>query len=571
MGKLSPDAELREKMCRMMRPFTLHIILLPTLLTAGWLTASAQDDEIIVAAMRLTGATDPEELDVSVTDRLETLREHPVRINGPRTRLLSCGLFSAYQVASLLDYRARTGDIQSLEEFSRVDGFSRDGVFQLSPFLSLEASPPGADTLSHSLLLRGTATGYAARYRFTSGERWSAGGAIRGTYADKPEGTATLVWNHRLGKVVLGNFHVRTGQGLALWSGFAMSSLSSLGAFARRGGGITPSWSWTPAMTGVAADMLLGNVRLSAFAARDGPVGGRAEWLLREGLAGLTVFRDGSSGKAALREWDRWKASLDGRFTLRGADLFAELALRGRSEGGVGKALAPVAKGGVLLPFGERWKTGLQLRALPTAYTLKKSGEYGAALGLEGSTGALSLTATLDGALLPIPGGDTRRRQLKALFQGTYRPGPRWQWDFRGQYRLRNWEPSRLDLRLEVLRTAGPWLIKWRGNLVRATGTGLLTYLEGGRKTDITSCFLRATLFRADDWADRIYSYERDIPGSFSVPAYYGRGVSVSAVAGVKWRPHRRFSLKAHARAAWTYNTRTTSTFLLKAQLAAEF
>ena len=45
---------------------------------------------------------------------------------------------------------------------------------------------------------------------------------------------------------------------------------------------------------------------------------------------------------------------------------------------------------------------------------------------------------------------------------------------------------------------------------------------------------MRATVFGIDSWADRIYVYERDVPGSFSVPAYYGRGYALSLYAGWK-------------------------------------
>ena len=69
-------------------------------------------------------------------------------------------------------------------------------------------------------------------------------------------------------------------------------------------------------------------------------------------------------------------------------------------------------------------------------------------------------------------------------------------------------------------------------------------YVETGWKTPSdtarvqVSAFLRATFFRVDNWDDRIYCYERDLPGSFSVPALYGRGHSVSAIIGVKTRRH---------------------------------
>ena len=48
--------------------------------------------------------------------------------------------------------------------------------------------------------------------------------------------------------------------------------------------------------------------------------------------------------------------------------------------------------------------------------------------------------------------------------------------------------------------------------------------------------YLRGTLFFIDEWDDRIYAYERDAPGSFNVPAYYGRGYSLSLVARQKIR-----------------------------------
>ena len=49
---------------------------------------------------------------------------------------------------------------------------------------------------------------------------------------------------------------------------------------------------------------------------------------------------------------------------------------------------------------------------------------------------------------------------------------------------------------------------------------------------------LRATLFCAWDWDARIYCYERDAPGTFSVPAYYGKGAGLYAVVTyrlVRW------------------------------------
>ena len=57
--------------------------------------------------------------------------------------------------------------------------------------------------------------------------------------------------------------------------------------------------------------------------------------------------------------------------------------------------------------------------------------------------------------------------------------------------------------------------------------------MEAGWKGE-AALWVRATVFGIDSWADRIYVYERDVPGSFSVPAYYGRGYALSLYAGWK-------------------------------------
>ena len=38
-----------------------------------------------------------------------------------------------------------------------------------------------------------------------------------------------------------------------------------------------------------------------------------------------------------------------------------------------------------------------------------------------------------------------------------------------------------------------------------------------------------------DNWDDRIYAYERDVPGAYNSPAFYGRGMWSSFIAS--WKP----------------------------------
>ena len=80
---------------------------------------------------------------------------------------------------------------------------------------------------------------------------------------------------------------------------------------------------------------------------------------------------------------------------------------------------------------------------------------------------------------------------------------------------------------------------------------------------------MRGTLFFADSWHDRIYAYERDAPGSFSVPAFYGRGWKLSLMAGRKAR-FRSVRLQGYLKAgllAYPWTPDKSAKTELKAQL----
>ena len=87
-----------------------------------FLQSHAQDD-ILRAALYLSGAHSEEEIDQDWIQRLEGMSR--VRVNSNRLRP---GLLTDYQIATLADYRAAHGDILSWEELVLVDGFGREAV-----------------------------------------------------------------------------------------------------------------------------------------------------------------------------------------------------------------------------------------------------------------------------------------------------------------------------------------------------------------------------------------------------------------------------------------------------------
>ncbi|MBQ5485820.1 MAG: hypothetical protein IIT69_00030, partial [Bacteroidales bacterium] len=93
---------------------TLFLIYCVTL-TCVPLPVLAQDDDCLRAIVFLSGASSEEDLDDTETDKYMDYVTHPLEINlSGRSKLLSSGLLSPFQVASIVDYRSRFGDILSV-------------------------------------------------------------------------------------------------------------------------------------------------------------------------------------------------------------------------------------------------------------------------------------------------------------------------------------------------------------------------------------------------------------------------------------------------------------------------
>lgn len=496
-----------------------------------WLPLQGQDEQIVRAALYLSGASCEEEIPADWMERLENQR--PVHINSPYLR--PGILLSDYQVACIRDYRASSGDILSAEELALADGFSREAVAALEPFLLFDSTrlPGNVDTVRvhGSALARSTRTSLGIKAKL-SGDGWRAGGAWRGKdWSAYGEGT------FRRWSLLAGDFHTRWGQGLASWTGFSMEALSTLDAFIRRSTGVSPSGSYSSAnaLRGAALEYDAGRIRAAVYAAHGKTFGAHADYIWRRAQIGLTWQSGGIY-------------ALDGRCNLRGLDLAGELAMKGSSFAG------KLSLGGKL---GEHWKWAAQGRVIPSGYSGKKYGEYALASGFRfcnhygADNPGHELSFTLDASLLPIPGSDPRRFQLRSYGIWKWQMTPKWLLDVRLTERYRNYEAPRTDVRADLRWGGeGPWLSTLRLEGDICGGWGFLSYWEGGNKSSKTAVYIRLTGFSVSAWAARIYCYEREAPGNFSVPAYNGLGLAPSLVASYKLRIGRRFTLRGHLRAA---------------------
>lgn len=518
-------------------------------------TALGQDQDVIKAAMCLSGADSEEELDASIVEMLESRRGRLVYVNSNSLR--ASGILNDYQVAVIKDYRSRCGDILSWEELSMLEGFNRADVEALRPFLSLYSSklPGAADTVSvkTQALLRATLTSAGGKAK-VMGRHWQAGGAVRcGEKYKKWDGT--FFGEASLGNYTVwaGDFKLRFAEGLALWTGFAMDNLSTVDAFAKRAQGISPVWSYSSSgiQRGLAAEYSGNRWKASAFASIDKTIGARAEYLGRRFQAGLT---------AATLPCAPYMISADAKLNLKGTLISGEVAFRNGSFSG---------KTAIVAPLGEHFRMALQGRIVPSKYSGKKYGEYAFAGGLDYRGKKLQASLTADASLLPIPVKDPGRVQVRSYARVLWKASDSWSFEGRLTERYRNYERPRTALRLHCGFSYRQWNANARGETVWCEKAGMLGYLEGGYKTDNLAAWLRFTGFNAQKWNDRIYVYERDAPGTFNVPAYYGQGCAI-ALAG-SWKHRFRYlTVKVYVRGAYTFKNGSVPAPVLNVSLLSD-
>ena len=251
-----------------------------------------------------------EETDATIIlEDLEGLVESPLNINTASKQDLSrLHTLDDIQIQRLINYRKKYGSIYSIYELNTIDGFTPDLLEKIEPFIwfgPVEEEPQQlSETIRYGrqqLLLRGLGTlqkprgykpkedgtipyegdrgRYYARYRFQSGDQISAG-----ITAEKDPGETffsgsnkngfdfysahlSLKINDVIQNVTVGDFMVRSGQGLVLWQGFSTGkSVYSLNIL-KTNQGIRPFTSSDENLffRGAAATIALDNGKLELF------------------------------------------------------------------------------------------------------------------------------------------------------------------------------------------------------------------------------------------------------------------------------------------------------------------
>lgn len=496
------------------------------------ITPEREGELPVKAVLTLTGASSIEDIESDELEIYYFLLNHPLDLNNAgESRLRSCGLFSERQLQAFLKER-KNGDILSFSELSLLSGFGEDFAQALRPFTILRsASAPG---YAESRKIKGEAAAKMQGRRSGDGSQLAGGlrtvvevgeraelrWTSRTTYSDPTPGPGTIsaAWYFRRlsGKIVAGNFSGRFGQGLLSWSGFSIGSLAAPGSLVRNGSGISATSSSSADHLGVAGDIGLGRWRLSsAIDLKDGfePMLGLSRLWDRLAL-GINATSQGAS-------FD-WKASFEN------LSFFGEAAWKGGAAAVTGLMWVPAygrrmafrvswyspdygnVYSGAALCYSNRWINA----GCDAGYNMRKETQQYRAL--------LQFKPELQRAAL------------------TLRPGLRLQSRFRPADRV----PWRSELRADIEVACGISETELRYDRVWSSSGSWLVYAGQSLKFENLSFDVRGNLFCIDSWDDRIYVYEKDIPWSFSIPAYYGRGYSLYFLSSVKFLKRHRLDLR---------------------------
>lgn len=462
----------------------LRLTYLLALLLICSLSPAQNDPAELVSAV--LGAASAEELDEEMMEHYESVLARKVAINLlPPSRLRSTGLFSRYQLASLTDYISRNGDVLSAAELCLVDGFSRDFVERIAPFISFSSSArPGQSSREQAphegeFLVRtaakrqggAAALSYASKLKLEGLRGFDAGLTVKAPYGEGIKSEAVsgyLSWHGRryLNQLTIGDYHTRFGQGLLLWSGFSLSGFSSAAAFARHPGGLSQAYTTSPstARRGAAAELQFGHLVTSLMYDISGYAAVNATFLAHRGQLGLTVLSDAS-------------ASADARWSFGKWDFFGECAYSLN-----GNTVAAVA--GLTFNPAYQKRVSLLLRHYPPGYQVKtasgprSSTKTSDESGLAVAVDMPSWTLSADAAYHP----SKQTSQFKAVFRHSRQPYPWLSLDLKGtaRYRPKDAAPFRGELRPSAIAAGGPWQLKTVIALCTCRELAWLASVEGG-------------------------------------------------------------------------------------------
>ncbi|MEC3881365.1 ComEA family DNA-binding protein [Parapedobacter sp. 10938] len=295
--------------------FSLCLVLV-VLLSSDYAYGQNNVDRLIEQLTELAMEDLDENFDLSdLADRLYYYQRHPIDLNrtdGSELRELQ--FVPQLFIDNLLEHRSRSGAFVAIEELQAIDGLNIELLRSLLPYVTVREtsalSGVGVSELlkagTHDLMVRYGRTvqqrkGYAitdtsrsrylgspdqvfVRYRYRygndlrvalnmkkdAGESFFSGAQQRGF--DFYSGSVHLRNQGRLRDVVVGDYALQFGQGLAMWNGLGFGKGAMVQGIAKQATGLRPYTSSNEVLflRGGAATVSLGKLAVTPFFSRRG-------------------------------------------------------------------------------------------------------------------------------------------------------------------------------------------------------------------------------------------------------------------------------------------------------------
>ncbi|MRT91590.1 helix-hairpin-helix domain-containing protein [Ancylomarina sp. 16SWW S1-10-2] len=250
------------------------ILLIITLFSSANLLGqnTASKNDIIERIIENIAENSDEELDYTdLVEKFNELFDNPINLNkASKEDLEELHLLSDYQIQNLIEYRKESGLIYSLYELRFLDGFSYSILQEISPFVNIQIDsqkikPSQKSRAKHFILIRSQRTleneegyksynfedesptssedpaqymgkewKYYTRYKYSSPKKDIEFGFTAENDAGEPffkdvnsEGFdfysafAEYTGKGKIRQINIGDYHLKFGQGLSLWSGLA--------------------------------------------------------------------------------------------------------------------------------------------------------------------------------------------------------------------------------------------------------------------------------------------------------------------------------------------------------------
>ena len=245
-----------------------------------------------------------------IAENLDFLRSHKINLNSASgDELKQLPILDIFQINNLLKYRKRNGEFFSLFELTSIQGFDKEIVRSITPFIEIKPITKTSRSFknifkysNHQLLSRFQTilqdpAGYlpkndsvskkynGEKYKLYNKYLFTAGNKVRfGFTVEKDSGekfgdvNTTLGWDFAsfhlevkdigfVDKVILGDYHLEFGQGLAVWSSFSTNKSTEATNIVKLGRGIAAFTGVNENLffRGATAQMNFGGLRVSPF------------------------------------------------------------------------------------------------------------------------------------------------------------------------------------------------------------------------------------------------------------------------------------------------------------------